>query len=74
MSYTLTPGKFLRHLAIAYRKHGSTPVQLPDERKSLKKQLGLLEKKYGEMLLEENLDTETVARISGKIEALKGRL
>ncbi len=70
MSYTLTPGRFLRHLAIAYRKNGGIEIPADNERMRLKKQLGLIEKRFSEAIIDE----EASLRISRRISELKSRL
>lgn len=86
MSYALTPSRFLRHLAIAYRKQNRNqgkdfvteqermPALSEKEVSLLKNQLQLLEKKYAELLLDKELDEETMQRISSKIRDLKEKL
>ncbi len=71
MSYALSPSRFLRHLAIAYRKQNRSQEE---EISLLKSQLQLLEKKYAELLLDKELDEETMQRISSKIRDLKEKI
>ncbi len=84
MSYTLSPSKFLRHLALAYRMQNKNqtgqieieqdPGLSESEIAILKSQLEMLESKYAELILDKELDDETVERISSKIKTLKEKL
>lgn len=73
MSYFLTPSKFLRHLAVSYRRQRkSILARGDDEKETLRKRLQKLEEKYAELSGE--LDETTAYRISKRISSLKSML